>query len=93
MLIQQKAVLKQAKLKDIKFIYAVHHYQGLLDYNSSFYFKTEEEAREVYKQTLAKIEQEIQDNNFEIHNHTDTSIYFEGSECSEKLKLEAIILP
>ena len=36
MLIQQKAVLKQAKLKDIKFIYAVHHYQGLLDYNSSF---------------------------------------------------------
>ena len=93
MLIQHEAILKQHKFNEIKFIYAVHHYQGLLDYNSSYYFKTEEEAREVFNKTLAEIEQEIQDNNHEIYNHSENEIYYEGLECSEKLKIEAIIIP
>jgi len=93
MLIQHEAILKQHKFNEIKFIYAVHHYQGLLDYNSSYYFKTEEEAREVFNDTLAKLEQEIHDNILEVYNRTENEIHFEGLECSEKLKIEAIIIP
>ena len=93
MLIQHEAIIKTHKFNEIKFIYAVHHYDSMLEYNSSYYFKTEEEARKVFNDNIAKLKQEIKDNNLEVYNQTENEIYFEGLESSELLKIEAIIIP
>jgi hypothetical protein len=93
MTIQHEAIINQTKIEEFEFIYAVHQYNGFLQYNSSYYFKTENEAREVFNKVLAEIEQEIQDNNLEIYSQTENEIYFEGLESSELLKIEAIIIP
>jgi hypothetical protein len=91
--LQHEAIIRKAYETKIEFIYAVHHYQGLLDYIDSRYFKSEDEARQYYKEYVSKAEQEIQDNGYEIYQHEDTELYFEGPECAEKILLEAIVLP
>tara|TARA_R100001443_G_scaffold112237_3_gene125645 strand:- start:1361 stop:1663 length:303 start_codon:yes stop_codon:yes gene_type:complete len=91
--LQHEAIIKKQKFNEIKFIYAVHKYDSMLEYNTSDYFKTEEEARKVFNDTFSKLEQEIQDNNLEVYNQTENEIYFEGLESSELLKIEAIIIP
>jgi len=91
--IQHNAIVKNAYKQDIKFIYAVHHYQGLLDYIETEYFATEEKAREVFKTKYGIMMKEIIENGLEIYNETEEEIYFEGDETCEKLLIEAIIIP
>ena len=91
--IQHNAILKNAYKQDIKFIYAVHHYQGLLDYIETEYFATEEKATEVFKQKYGILNKEIIENGLEIYNETEFEIYYEGEETCHKLVIEAIIIP
>lgn len=91
--LEHEAIIKHAYEYKIEFIYAVHHYQGLLDYINSKYFKSRDEAEKYFKEQVAKAEQEIQDNKCETYHQDDTEIYYEGIECAEKILLEAIVLP
>ena len=91
--IQHLAIINKAYQDDINFIYAVHHYQGALDYIETDYFATEEKAREIYNSKYNEMKEIIEEEMFEIYKDDDTQLYFEGKETCHKLQIEAIIIP
>ena len=93
--LQHQAIVQRAynEERPIKFIYAVHHYQGLLDYTETKYFATEKEAREEFRINYIKTKEYVMKNKFEIYQDEDTELYYEGEETCHKILLEAIILP
>ncbi len=93
MKIQHQALIKKMYTHDIKFIYAVHHYQGLLDYSETQYYATEREAKALFDALIFGYKKLIKEEGFEIYNETETELYFEDNETCHKIILEAIIIP
>ena len=91
--LQHNAMIKKLYSEDIKFLYAVHHYQGLLDYTETQYFATEKEARSLFNAMIYSEKKQIEEEGLEIYNETETELYFEGKETNHKILLEAIIIP
>jgi len=91
--IHHQAIIKSAYNQEIKFLYAVHHYQGLLDYNETNYYAKEEDARELFNLLIKGYKELIKDEGLEIYNESETELYFEGQETCHKIVLEAIIIP
>ncbi len=91
--LQHNAMIKKLYSDDIKFIYAVHHYQGLLDYTETKYYATEKKARSLFNAMIYAMKTQIEEEGLEIYNETETELYFEGKETNHKILLEAIIVP